>query len=210
MVHSFTLTLFRHGLTRENEKRQYLGWTNAPLSRKGKLETKELAKKLKGVNPDKIITSDLIRCQQTTNLLFPNRKSLKMSDFREMHFGDFEGKSYAELKKKEEYQDWLNSSFKLSPANGESFSIFADRIEEGLAKVIDLLEPEDMNYLLVSHAGVIRFLLSNLVNSEKEFFDWQVPHGRGYQLNWENIKSFRRLEKCKSLSVVPSMEKRNG
>lgn len=210
MVHSFTLTLFRHGLTRENEKRQYLGWTDAPLSRKGMLETKDLAQKLKGVNPDKIITSDLIRCQQTTNLLLPDRKSIKMFEFREMHFGDFEGKSYEELKNKEEYQGWLNSSFKIAPPNGESFSVFTDRIEKGLVKVIDLTDPKDMNYLLVSHAGVIRFLLSTFVDSDKEFFDWQVPHSQAYQLNWESIESFRRLEKCKSLSAVPSMEKLIG
>lgn len=211
MVHPFTLTLFRHGLTLENENKEYLGWRDSPLSLKGELETKEIAKKvISSSSPDKVITSDLIRCQQTAELLFPNHSLLKMCDFREMNFGCFEGKSYQELKNEKTYQKWLDLSFEMAPPDGESFSDFSKRILIGLDQLLTLLNEQDEEVVLVVHGGVIRFLLSKFVASNKDFFDWKVPNSQGYQLKWKNIESFRRFEKCMSLSVVPSMEKING
>lgn len=210
MAGSFTLTLFRHGLTLENEKKQYLGWTDTSLSQKGQLETKEVADKLNYFRPDKIISSDLIRCQETAALLFVDQSFYRMADFREMHFGVFEVKTYQQLKDQKPYQDWLNSSFEQSPPAGESFEVFSNRVLLGMEKLIDLLEDEDEEIVMVTHGGVIRLLLSKFVRSDNRFFDWEVPNSQGYQLNWENKKSFRRLDKCKSLSVVPSMAKVNG
>lgn len=210
MADSFTLTIFRHGLTIENEKRQYLGWTDAALSARGVSESLSVAGQIKAMSPDKLITSDLIRCRQTAKLLFPSENQIEMEDFREMNFGEFEGKSYGDLKNNKSYQEWLDSAFKIPPINGESFDFFSNRIWNGMKKALDILDEEDRELVIMSHGGVIRLLLSRLVESGKEFFDWNIPNSQAYQLKWENIESFRRLEKCKSLSVVPSMEKING
>lgn len=210
MVHSFTLTLFRHGLTNANKKKQYLGWTDAPLSQQGKLETIKVAEKLNDLSLDKVITSDLIRCQQTAKLLFPRKNMIKIADLREMNFGVFEEKTYEDLKNNKSYQKWLDSAFKIAPENGESFELFSKRVLTGLKKAIEILDENDRELVIISHGGVIRLLLSKFVQSEKEFFDWKIPNSQGYQLKWENKDSFRRLEKCKSLSVVPTMEKGNG
>lgn len=210
MGSSFTLTLFRHGITIANERKQYLGWTDSSLSVKGQIKARELKNEIIGMKVDKIISSDLKRCQETVKILFPHWDFTRDTAFREMNFGDFERKTYEELKNQKDYQEWLSSSFQKSPPGGESFQAFSERINQGMRKLSINLKTADRKVVLVSHGGVIRFLLSEFVPSDKSFFDWQIPHEKAYQLKWKNIESFRRLEKCMSLSVVPSTEREIG
>lgn len=210
MAGSFNLTIFRHGLTLENEKSQYLGWTDAPLSKQGRKDTEKTARLLDGWQADQIITSDLLRCQETSALLFPNRAFQTSQSLREMNFGRFEGKTYGELKNQKDYQLWLDDIFQLSPPGGESFDVFSERVKKGMVEITQSLSTEVNDLVLVVHGGVLRLLLSTYVASSKKFFDWKIPNSQGYQLTWENKESFRRLEKCISLSEVPSMAKGNG
>lgn len=210
MAGSFNLTIFRHGLTLENEKSQYLGWTDAPLSKQGRKDTEKIARLLDGWQADQIITSDLLRCQETSGLLFPNQDFQTNQALREMNFGSFEGKTYGELKNQKDYQLWLDDIFQLSPPGGESFDVFSERVKKGMVEITQSLSTEVNDLVLVVHGGVLRLLLSTYVASSKKFFDWKIPNSQGYQLTWENKESFRRLEKCISLSEVPSTAKGNG
>lgn len=209
MADTLTLTIFRHGLTLENEKRQYLGWTDAPLSEKGRKETQAIAQLLAGWQPDLLVSSDLVRCQETTKLLFANQPFSTSTAFREMNFGEFEGKTYQQLKNQPKYQLWLADMFHTHVPGGESFGDFSRRVDEGMRDLANNgLEKRDL--VLVTHGGVMRLLLSQYVQTNRTFFDWDIPNSYGYQLVWENKESFRRLEKCTSLSVVPSTAKEDG
>ena len=42
MVHTVAITLLRHGLTEANERKEYLGWTDSPLSEQGRMEIEQL------------------------------------------------------------------------------------------------------------------------------------------------------------------------
>ena len=42
MVHSVAITLLRHGLTEANERKEYLGWTDSPLSERGRMEIEQV------------------------------------------------------------------------------------------------------------------------------------------------------------------------
>ena len=109
-----------------------------------------------------------------------------------------------------DYQLWLNDIFQLSPPGGESFDVFSERVKKGMVEITQSLSTEVNDLVLVVHGGVLRLLLSTYVASSKKFFDWKIPNSQGYQLTWENKESFRRLEKCISLSEVPSTAKGNG
>lgn len=209
MADTLTLTIFRHGLTLENEKRQYLGWTDAPLSEEGLKETQAIAQLLAGWQPDLLVSSDLVRCQETTKLLFANQPFSTSTAFREMNFGEFEGKTYQQLKNQPKYQLWLADMFRTHVPGGESFGDFSRRVDEGMRDLANNgLEKRDL--VLVTHGGVMRLLLSQYVQTNRTFFDWDIPNSYGYQLVWENKESFRRLDKCTSLSVVPSTAKEDG
>ena len=102
--------LFRHGKTEANEKHLYCGKTDLPLSEKGREEL--LKKKEFCVYPDishcKVFTSGLLRTTQSLGILYPEIASVGTEpSFQEIDFGDFEMKSYEELKNDERYKAWV-------------------------------------------------------------------------------------------------------
>jgi alpha-ribazole phosphatase len=198
------ISLLRHGLTLENEKSAYIGWTNSPLSSFGRKNIKPLDE------PEVLFSSDLIRCLETAALLFPKNEVLKMEEFREMHFGRWEGKTYEQLKEITSYQEWINDPFSYCPDGGESFAEFGLRIQGGWEKVKDqILQTDAADTVIVTHGGVIRYLLSFFAPQKKSFFEWKIPYGGGYQLIWTR-DGLRRGEKCISLQAVPITENQLG
>ena len=87
------IVLLRHGETAYNEQHRYQGASDVPLSERGraKLRTADNA-------PDEVIVTPLCRTKQTAAILFPNAKQIVCDDLREMDFGDFEGRTYDEMK----------------------------------------------------------------------------------------------------------------
>lgn len=205
MVHSVAITLLRHGLTEANERKEYLGWIDSPLSKQGLTEIS----KLEGCFSDYeiIITSDLQRCVDTAKLLFPTAQLQTNPAFREMNWGHWEGKTYEKLKDETSYQKWLYHPMEAPVPDGESYPIFSERVESGWKQ---LLSKEVEKIAIVTHGGVIRELLVRYAPEEKPFWDWSIPHAGGYQLVWDSLDLWRRGDRCTSLRVVPIMGKPNG
>ncbi|KAA9017086.1 histidine phosphatase family protein [Niallia endozanthoxylica] len=208
MDDTVVVALFRHGLTEENKRKAYIGWTDSPVC-------EDVRETLKGKFPEsspyeQIVTSDLKRCLQTANLLFPDQSPLILSEFRELHFGSWEGKTYDELSGNPDYKEWLNNQYEKAPPQGESYSVFTDRIEKGWQRVLTMMDSDNIHQLaIVTHGGVIRYLLSKLYE-ERDFWEWKVPHGNGFELVWSNREAFRRGERCNLLRAVPLTENQNG
>ncbi|RYL88135.1 histidine phosphatase family protein [Sporolactobacillus sp. THM19-2] len=207
MDDGLVITLFRHGLTEENERHAYIGWTDSPLSKQGRAE---LSGKM--LTPcHYVATSDLKRCRQTAELLFEHVSQEVYPEFREMNFGNWEGKTYEQLKDAGVYRRWLEDPFHVSPPQGESFQAFAKRIDQGWKKLKRKIMMEQLSrVVLVTHGGVIRYLLSTYSKEKTDFRDWNVSNGYGYALIWESRDMFRRGETCTSLREVPLTEKQSG
>ncbi len=205
MVHSVAITLLRHGLTEANERKEYLGWTDSPLSERSLIEMNQLRDSFRDY--ELVISSDLQRCIDTAELLFPTVSIQANPAFREMNWGQWEGKTYEQLKEEADYQKWLDNPMKASVPDGEGYPVFSERVELGWRQ---LLSEEFNNIAIVTHGGVIRELLVRYAPGEKPFWNWSIPHAGGYQLNWDNVDLWRRGERCTSLQVVPIMEKPNG
>ncbi len=200
------VTLLRHGLTEPNKRRAYVGASDPPLCLEDKTEIERLRNSL--TERTEVFSSDLTRCLETAKLLFPAHDLIEMPEFREIHFGVWEGKTYEDLKDDHDYQSWLQQPFSQQPPGGESFSIFSERIEMGWKK----LRKEAVsvrNITVVTHGGVIRYLLTVLAPEPKQFWEWEVPHATGYELIWTG-KKWRNGERCTLLRAVPTMEKQNG
>ena len=197
------ITLFRHGLTEENKRKAYLGWTDSALTKEARSGL--ISSKLQSVDYDLFITSDLNRCVTTMNLLFPNIKPKKVAKLREMNFGLFEGKTYEDLKRDMNYLRWVDHPFKEVIPKGESFHQFAFRVDKGWDHIVELIfRNHAKNVFIVSHGGVIRYLLSRFSEEEKEFWSWKINHGTGYVLEFHKT-DLRRGEPCISLQEVPLM-----
>lgn len=202
------VTLFRHGVTKANLKRRYLGWSNPPITDEAWRRLTARRGELPGY--DLCVSSDLLRCKQTATLICRNVPYVESAAFREMHFGKWELKTYAELCHDPEYRNWLDDPIVNHPPDGENFSEMENRVNCGwdaLKRQMD--EQGHRKALLVTHGGVIRLLLTKLTKEKKGFWEWEIPHGTGIKLNWES-RDWKENNRCTSLQAVRITESENG
>lgn len=203
MDDSVVIALFRHGMTEANKRQEYLGWTDSPL-----LPVQDFPEL--PAFYERVYSSDLERCRETAKALFHDRTPVILPELRELNFGDWEGQTYEQLKDQPVYQKWLAEPFKTTPPNGESFPAFTHRVEEAWLKIIrDILDQGLRGSALVTHGGVIRYLLAQYASERKDFWEWRIPHGCGYDLTWDT-EGLRRGERCILLQEVPLMPNQNG
>ncbi|NNU92407.1 histidine phosphatase family protein [Geobacillus sp. NFOSA3] len=211
MVYDLAITFIRHGMTPENETRRYIGHTDVPLAEQEKARL--LKADLQLFAPvDLLVSSDLLRCRQTCELLFRSYSGAKfeMAQWREMHFGDWEGKTFLELKEIKEYQKWLNSPLSTVPPNGEGYQQFQTRVEQALEQTIILAEKTNAKHVAVAtHGGPIRYVLERYAPQERSFWEWAVPFGGGYTLQ-STLERWKEKKRCISLSEVLFKENENG
>ena len=183
MGHSLALTLIRHGLTRFNEEKRYIGSTDLPLSERGRADLLKITKGQEIGKKRLLISSDLTRCKETTELLYPDQSYLCLAPLREIDFGDWEGKTYEELKDDCVYRSWLDDPRLVTPPNGERLEQFRQRTNLAMKQVLDLAkENEVTNVTVITHGGVIRQWLSSFAPEKRAFFEWEVPIGAAFTL----------------------------
>jgi alpha-ribazole phosphatase len=203
------VALFRHGLTEYNKQKAYMGWTDASICEEARTD---LTNRSFHPSPyDMVVTSDLKRCLQTANLLFPEHETIPFQEFREMNFGPWEGKTYDDLAGDPQYEKWIGDYMDIRVPGVENFSDFSKRIEAGWKKISNIILSKNIGKMaIVTHGGVIRYLLSIYGSFEKEFWEWKVPHGNGFELDWSSQAAFRRGERCTLLREVPLTENQIG
>ena len=88
------IAMIRHGKTYGNTLGRYIGVTDEPLCEEGK---KELEQRTMDT-VELLFVSPLKRCLETADVLYPYAKQVKIPEFAECNFGEFENKNYQELK----------------------------------------------------------------------------------------------------------------
>ena len=194
---SFEIYLIRHGKTIANEKRLYCGKTDLSLSDIGKRELYNL--NIKYPKCDLYFTSGAKRANETLEILFGNVDYIKLLDFFEYDFGDFEMKSYEELKENKLYIDWiLDKEGKVSCPNGESKEVYKNRIKKEFIRFLNEVNNSNIEkFALVCH--------EEFYDNSKSFYEHQPSCGEGYKLiinkntlridKVEEIKSNRKQDK---------------
>lgn len=198
------LYLIRHGITKWNQEKRYLGHSDEPIAEERLDDLLAVKKEMNDIQFDEVWTSDLRRCQQTLLYLAPGSTFQMDERLREYHFGDWEGKTYDDLKDIQAYRLWLDDWHGNQVPGGESGKDYTGRVDRWREDFFGHASSKGIkNALVVTHGGVIRYLLSTLDNS-KSFWDWRVDHGQGIHLTF----IYREGSwKCRSLSVVPTQVK---
>jgi len=184
------LSLIRHGKTEANKKRLYCGQSDISLSEQGRQEIVALKETVLYPNADMYISSGLARATETLRILYDKEPDVIMHDFMEINFGDFEMKSYDELKTMPDYQNWINNIETAACPNGESKIVFENRVKNGLNKLSELSID---SAIVVCHGGVISTIMEHFFPSNNNIYEWQPIFGRGYTLE---------LNKEKALSIT--------
>ena len=164
------LYLLRHGETRMNRERRYLGVTDVPLDEVGKAALMNLYQAGHFPAVDFYISSPLLRCLQSAQIMFPNQKPYSIDErLQERDFGSFEGQTYEELMKFPEYVKWLEGKGEDRPPGEEAQFEIQERISAALKDILrtacSLELPEKSGPLkigLVIHGGVIMEIMKYL------------------------------------------------
>ena len=172
------LTLLRHGVTEGNLRRLYYGATDIPLLPQGRQALRRA--KETGVYPTAghYYTSGLGRTEETLRLLYGDVPHKKLPGLREMDFGDFEMKSYEELKDTPAYQAWITDVEHNPCPHGESTPQVLRRSLAAIAPVVQ--RPEDA--VCVIHGGVTAGLMMAWFGGGR--YDYSVSPGQGFQVTF--------------------------
>jgi len=185
------LHLIRHGKTLANEQKLYYGFTDISVSQQGLQELAILKKDITYPVADLHIVSGLMRTVQTANILFDSPSLEIITDLREMNFGDFEMRSYEELKSVPAYQDWISNIAKAAPPRGERQDTFLKRITRGLLEIEHLCKSKSASSaVIITHGGVIATIMALYFPGHKNFYQWQPEFGRGYTLHLDANKNY--------------------
>ena len=168
------LLLVRHGATEFNGSLRFTGHSQISLNDSGSRQAGKLERRLAGEEIDVACTSDLRRALDTAEAACRGREIeiLPCPELREADYGDCEGLTFDEITTRfpEVVQPWLNYSPDLTFPGGDSLAGFIERV----SGFLDRLEsnPQWRTVLVVSHAGVIRVLLCQLLELGTDHW-WQ-------------------------------------
>jgi 2,3-bisphosphoglycerate-dependent phosphoglycerate mutase len=153
------LVLVRHGRTEWTTARRWCGWTDLPLSPDGVGDARRAATAVADLLgrevPASFVTSDLQRCTATAAAIAewagapwptptPDRR------WRELHFGDIEGRTWEELD--ESTQANLLDVDGFAAPGGESVHELTARVAVAVAAL------GAGTHVVVTHGGVIRLV----------------------------------------------------
>lgn len=189
--------LIRHGETKGNREKRYVGTTDEGLLPEG---IQALAEKRMPAAV-RVYASPLRRCRETAGILYPDFEPVVVEELRECDFGKFEYKNYEELNGDPDYQRFIDTMGESGFPGGEDMKSFQQRCVLGLEKVLEReaarmqakekeqKEPEknrqelDGAVALVVHGGTIMALLDRFSVPHRDYYDWQVKNGCGYEVN---------------------------
>lgn len=150
------LYLVRHGQSVANFENRHSGWTMLPLTEKGFEDARRAGERLKGIELDRVYSSDLTRAVQTAQMALgvePEQSPL----IRERSVGCLMERFLVDCAA--EYGDayWqARTSWDFTPFGGES----ADMVRERAAQFLKKMELESaQNVAAFTHGGFIQHSL---------------------------------------------------
>jgi probable phosphoglycerate mutase len=162
------LWLARHGETTFSASKRVAGWSDPPLTERGRRQAEALRAVIDGTEFAGVWSSDLVRAVESARLAWGD--AVPDARLRECNFGSLEGCSYTEADST--YGEVFRRFRGFQAPGGESHAEFRARVLE----FVDGLEAG--RHLLFVHGGVIRALTQDLG------IDRFVPTGSLVRIDW--------------------------
>jgi probable phosphoglycerate mutase len=151
------LVLLRHGQTEWNAQRRIQGQSDVPLDDTGREQAAAAARRLAGLKPSVLITSDLSRCADTAAELAGLTGLTPMLDerLRERAYGEWQGCTLAEIERRwpAAYQRWRVDSV-VGDAGVEETADLAQRVLQALRAAVE--QADGGTAIVVTHGGAAR------------------------------------------------------
>ena len=157
--------LFRHGETANAHQICMNGHFDVALSENGIEQASQLAQAMKGQSLSAVYSSDLQRTSEGARLIAEHHslKPIAFPELRELSFGEWEGKSVAELS--EQFPGEMDKRLKQTELfradGGETFQELHDRV---IPKFMEITASHTNDTIaFVCHGGVNRAILAHLL-----------------------------------------------
>lgn len=201
---TFKLYLLRHGLTEANLNGIYAGsGTDLPLSDEGVAQLDRLREDFDYPRAGLVFVSPLLRARQSADILYPGVRQIGIEDLREIHFGEFEGKTVEELQADPVYHRWLDPAQQLTPPGGESGAAFAQRAGTVLEKLCEYMVRSDTpEAAVVTHGGLIMTALAMHAIPRRPPQQWACDPGCGFAVQ-TSAASLMRDGTVEALEIIP-------
>ncbi|MFH0784400.1 MAG: histidine phosphatase family protein [Pseudomonadota bacterium] len=176
-----TVYLIRHGKIPQVAPRCFIGQQDLPLTDQGRRQITRLAEYLATKAIDRVVTSPLLRCRQSTDILcgrLQNMNAEVNANLREISLGTWEGQSVAQVRARfpGDYESRGQDPLHFRPSQGESFVDLLDRVWPTFQAIA--ATSSGKRVAIVTHAGVIRVLLFRILAMiPNEFFHLKLDYG---------------------------------
>ncbi|MBQ3079189.1 MAG: histidine phosphatase family protein [Clostridia bacterium] len=150
------LYLIRHGESEANANGTHSGWSPVNLTEKGRNQAAQARKHIEGIHFDRLFVSDILRTQQTADIIFPGVRRTFLPVAREINNTVMHGYNKEQMQAK--YGDIYlecRRNFDYSPMgiDCESKAHLSGRAEELLDFATQM--DENSRICVVTHAGFI-------------------------------------------------------
>jgi broad specificity phosphatase PhoE len=153
--------LVRHGETDGESSIRFHGSTDVRLSAEGLEQMQRAARQVRGEPIDLVVASPLRRSWRAAWIVGGGSPVLLERDFREVHFGRWEGLTAEEIQARDPIlcADWVSGADGFGYPEGESREGFRARVGRGVER---LMTADAHSALLALHKGVIRVIVEDL------------------------------------------------
>jgi broad specificity phosphatase PhoE len=149
-THAPDVVLVRHGETEWSRDGKHTGWTDIPLTERGRQDAQAVGAALRERRFARVLTSPLSRASETARLAGFGDVAEQRDELREWDYGAYEGRKTAEIR--EERPGW--SLWSDGVADGES----VDQVGARADRVIAELRSLDGDALVFAHGHLLRIL----------------------------------------------------
>ena len=158
------LYLTRHGQVVNHGV--YNGQADVDITPAGVQQMERLRELLKDKQLRAVYSSDLLRTRKGAEIIAQPHSLIPQAfpQFREMHFGRWQGLSYAQVMERypSDVAQWLNNVDRFAIPDGESMIDVRQRALPKLQELVELHRGED--FVLVCHGALNRLLLAEALH----------------------------------------------
>jgi alpha-ribazole phosphatase len=196
------LYLMRHGAIASVKEKRFVGQIDPPLSPDGRNQSERQGRQLRDISFSQVWCSDLKRAYETASIVCRNR-GLNLQpapELREINLGQWDGMAMSQIRKHSPdlWQARGENIGHFRPPGAESF---ADLQQRAVPFIRRIAAQSAGNTLIVTHAGVIRVLLCQVLQMPlSHLFRFHLDYG-GITL----IQDSNGMSQVKAVNLSPAL-----
>ena len=196
------LYLMRHGAIEATEEKHFVGQIDLSLSPDGRKQSECQARQLRGIPFSQVWCSDLKRAYETAVIVCRDcgLAMLPAPELREIDLGEWDGMAMSQIRKQfpDLWQARGEDIGHFRPPGAESFADLRQRV---VPFIRHIASQSTGNTLIVTHAGVIRVLLCQVLKMPlSHLFRIHLDYG-GVTL----IQDMNGFSRVKAVNLYPAL-----